>query len=329
MSTIVNSIQEYIDNLKIRYNNNPKHTVIDIIFESLTFIGTLLVFMILVLVLYQLLILSWPEIERDWFLNLFQETWYTDEYEFGMLPFILGTLVTSVFAILLAIPFGIGIALFINEYVPMNFKKPLTFIIELLAAIPSVIIGLWGIIFFAPWINENVAPLLYNLPLPFFGGPENVRNSNVFSAIIILTIMILPIIISITKGMFEQVPTIQKEAAYGLGSTKWEMSRMVMIPQARRGIIGAVILAYGRAVGETMAVTMVIGNNNAIFSSIFNSGSTLTSVITTEFSEAISDPLKGAAVMQLGLVLLLFSLLINIIARLFIGKGTGTGRMEG
>jgi phosphate transport system permease protein len=303
--------------------------VIDILFGLITFIGTVLVLGVLALILFQLLILSWPVIEREWFSNIFSSVWYTDDYAFGMLPFILGTLVTSILAIIIATPVGIGVALFINEYVPIKIKKTLTFIIELIAAIPSVIIGLWGIIHFAPWVNLTIAPLLYNLPLPLFNSPESVRYSNVFSAVLILTIMILPIIISITRGMFEQVPIVQKEAAYALGATSWEMSRMSLLPQARRGIIGAVILAYGRAVGETMAVTMVIGNNNAIFGSIFESGATLTSVITTEFSEAISDPLKGAAIMQLGLILLAFSLIVNVIARLIIGKGTGTGRMEG
>ena len=314
------------------------------------------------------------------FSNILQTQWLsgyqeTTKQSLGLLPFIEGTLVTSFYALIISIPLSIGISLFISQYISNHrVAEALKFIIELIAAIPSVIIGFWGILVLGPSINNflfilNIPllsgtytlgpysitfPLTFNfslkefllslhftLTLPIFGSiylgfplltqPLNAQATlNVFTATIALVIMITPIIVSITVAIMNQVPSIQKEAAFSLGATPWEMSRMTVIPQSMRGIIGAFSLGLGRALGETMAVTMLMGNGVGIFNSIFDGGYSLTTIIVNEWGIDSAIPLTLSALLEIALVLMIISLIVNIFARLLV-KGTlttGTGRME-
>ena len=315
-----------------RFQNNPVHATLDAMYLSLTFIASLAVIFVLGFILFILFDTARPMFDRFGLSNIFGTKWFSDGEQFGFLPAIQGTLVTSIFAIIIAIPVSIGIAIFITEYIPFpSVQKFLQFTIELIAAIPSVIIGFWGLIVFLPFLKEVVTPVLIGLPIPYFSDPLVAgKTTNVFAAIMILIIMIVPIITTVSQSIISQVPQSQKEAAYALGATSYEMSRMVLLPMAKRGILGAVILGFGRAVGETMAVTMVIGNDPFAFASIFDAGSTITSIITNEWNEAVSNELQRAALLELALVLLSISLIVNLIARLLISRGssTGTGRME-
>jgi phosphate transport system permease protein len=220
-------------------------------------------------------------------------------------------------AILLATPLSVGAALFITDIAPHKIGSVIAPVIELLAAIPSVIYGLWGVLVMAPWLQQSIQPwLIEHLGFfPFFqGAPYGV---SMLAAVFILMIMIIPIITSITKEVLLAVPVSQKEAAYALGATRWEMVQMALIPYARSGILGAVILGLGRAIGETMAVTMVIGNTPQISLSLLSPAYTMPSVIANEFAEA-SSRMQSAALMEVGLLLLVITFIINILARVLL-----------
>jgi len=238
---------------------------------------------------------------------------------FGALPFIFGTLVSSFLALLIAVPFSLGIAIYLSELAPEKLRAPLSFIIELLAAIPSVIIGLWGIFILAPFIRDYLAPPLstYLGFLPLFQGP--MYGLSMLTGGVILAIMIIPITSSISKEALLTVPIQQREGALALGATGWETTRMAVIPYARSGIFGAVILGFGRAIGETMAVTMVIGNSPRISESLFAPSYTMASVIANEFVEATSK-LYISSLIEIGLMLLLISIIVNMAARILVWK---------
>jgi phosphate transport system permease protein len=238
---------------------------------------------------------------------------------FGALPFIFGTLVSSFLALLIAVPFSLGIAIYLSELAPEKLRAPLSFIIELLAAIPSVIIGLWGIFILAPFIRDYLAPPLstYLGFLPLFQGP--MYGLSMLTGGVILAIMIIPITSSISKEAIQTVPIQQREGALALGATGWETTRIAVLPYARSGIFGAVILGFGRAIGETMAVTMVIGNSPRISESLFAPSYTMASVIANEFVEATSK-LYISSLIEIGLMLLLISIIVNIAARILVSK---------
>ncbi len=238
---------------------------------------------------------------------------------FGALPFIFGTLVSSFLALLIAIPFSLGIAIFLSELAPEKLRTPFSFIIELLAAVPSVIIGLWGIFILAPFIRDYLAPPLstYLGFLPLFQGP--MYGLSMLTGGVILAIMIIPITSSVSREVIMTVPTHQREGALALGATGWETTRIAVLPYARSGIFGAVILGFGRAIGETMAVTMVIGNSPKISESFFSPSSTMASVIANEFVEATSR-LYVSSLIEIGFLLLLISVIINIVARILVWK---------
>lgn len=246
-------------------------------------------------------------------------TWDPVNEIFGSLPFIFGTFVSSFLALLIAVPFSLGIAIYLTDLAPERFKTPISFFIELLAAIPSVILGLWGIFVLAPFIRDYLAPPLstYLGFLPFFQGP--MYGLSMFTGGVILAIMIIPITSSISRETISTVPVHQREGALALGATRWEMIRMAVLPYARSGLFGAVILGLGRAIGETMAVTMVIGNNPVISASLFSPSYTMASVIANEFVEATSN-LYISSLIEIGLLLLLVSVLINVAARILIWK---------
>ena len=237
---------------------------------------------------------------------------------FSALPFIYGTLVSSFLALLLAVPLAIGVAVFLTEMCPKWLRAPLAFVTELLAAIPSVIYGLWAVFVLIPLLREHVNPwLIKSLGWSGFFGDDNPTGLGFVSAGIILAIMILPIISSLTREVMTAVPQSQREAVLALGATRWEMIRMGVLRNARIGIVGAIILGLGRALGETMAVTMVIGNSAEIHRSLLANGASMASVIANEFAEASGD-LHLSALMEIGLALFAVTIVVNAIARLLV-----------
>ncbi len=238
---------------------------------------------------------------------------------FGALPFIFGTVASSLLALLLAVPVSLGVAIFLSELAPGWVRKPLGFIVELLAAIPSVVYGLWGIFLLAPWLRETVQPGLAKAFgfLPLFGGVP--RGFGMLAGGIILAIMILPTIASVSRDVMRAVPMSYREGALALGATRWEAVRVAVLPHARSGIVGAIILGLGRALGETMAVTMVIGNRAEISASLFDPAATMASVIANEYTEATGD-LYLSALSELGLLLFAVTVILNIVARLLVWR---------
>lgn len=243
---------------------------------------------------------------------------------FGALPFLYGTLVTSAVALLLAVPLGVGAAIFLAELAPRSVSDALTFVIELLAAVPSVIFGLLGIFILVPVLRTTVEPFLKKTLgfLPFFQGP--IYGIGFLAAGAVLTVMVVPFIISISREILLAVPVEQREAALAVGATKWESTWRVVLPYARSGIIGSIFLALARALGETMAVTMVIGNDPKISASLFAPGYSIAAVIANEFTEATAN-LYLQSLIELGLVLFLVTIIVNGLARLLVLSTTRRG----
>jgi phosphate ABC transporter permease protein PstC len=259
---------------------------------------------------------------------VFSNDWDVSKAVFGALPLVVGTLITSAVALLLGVPVAVATALYLTELCPGRLKAPLTVMVELLAAVPSVVYGLWGFFFLVPrlrpaeqWFSDTFSFL------PFVGG--NVAGPNYFIAGLILAIMILPIVSAISREVIATVPKDHKEAALALGATRWEMIRMAVLPYARPGIVGGAMLGLGRAIGETIAVTIVIGNAPQIGKSLFDQGYTLAAVIANEFGEAASDPIHRAALIAAGLVLFVLTLLVNALARVFVNRGRHEKRAAG
>ncbi|HEX4349760.1 MAG TPA: phosphate ABC transporter permease subunit PstC, partial [Verrucomicrobiae bacterium] len=250
--------------------------------------------------------------------------WDPVNEQFGALPFIFGTLVSSALGLLIAVPLSIATAVYLTELAPLWVRQPLTIFIELLAAVPSVILGLWGIFVMVPWLSGNLFPWLQKFLgfLPLFQG--HIFGPSVFAGGIIIAIMILPIITSVSREILRSVPGLQREAAYALGATRWEVTRIAVLSYAKKGLFGAVILGLGRALGETMAVTMVIGNSPQIAKSLFAPGYTLASVVANEFSEATTDTYLSA-LFEIGLVLLGVTVLVNALAQLLLKTFAGPG----
>ena len=249
-------------------------------------------------------------------------TWDPVAGIYGALPFIVGTIEAAAIAVALASPIGILTAIYLSELAPRRLATPLTFVIELLAAIPSVVIGLWGVFVLAPFLRDTVEAWIVSVFgwIPFLGGPT--YGVGLFSAGVILAIMILPTIVTISREVIQAVPGSQREAMLALGATRWETIRRAVIPFARSGIIGAVILGLGRALGETMAVTMVIGNKDEIPTGLFGQAQTIASKIATTFNEA-SVGLQTSSLIALGLVLLVMTIVMNIVARLLVWRVAG------
>lgn len=293
-------------------------------FKGIVLVGSVSMIALLVGVIILLFIDARPAIQQYGFSFLITSDWDPVFENFGAAPYIFGTIVTSVLALLLATPFAVGAALFISEYTPKTLGSVLSFIIELLVAIPSVGFGLWGLFVLAPFMRNTIDPFLRNTigPIPLIGelfkGPT--IGQDLLTASVILSIMILPTILSISREIINQVPRLQKEGMLALGATKWEMLRKAVLPYAWGGIIGAAMLGLARAIGETMAVTMVIGNSSTeISASLFTPGYTIASAIANQFTEADTE-MYFAAIVELGLVLLLVSSVFNILARLLVRR---------
>jgi phosphate transport system permease protein len=248
---------------------------------------------------------------------LVSQSWNPAKETFGALSSIYGTLVSTALAMLMAVPLSVVIALFLVELAHPLLAKPVGYAIELLAAIPSIIFGMWGLFVFAPFMSDHVQPLLGETLgfLPLFTGPP--MGIGMLSAGIILALMILPFVTAVMRDVFAMVPPVVKESAYGMGATTWEVTRKVTIPYGIRGLIGASFLGLGRAIGETMAVTFVIGNSHRIDPSLFAAGNTIASTLANEFTEA-AEPLYRSALVELGLVLFLITLLVQIAAQLWV-----------
>jgi len=272
--------------------------------------------LLLLLVLFEVAVAGWPALKTFGFGFLTSSEWDPVKHQFGAAPAIFGTIVTSILALVLATPLAIGVAVFLSEYAPPRIRQPVAFVVDLLAAIPSVVYGLWGIFFLIPLLRQHVIPFMRDTlglgVIPLFSGPS--YGNSIFAAGIILAIMVLPYISSVSREVLLAVPRSQREAALALGATRWETVQKAVLPFARTGIIGGIILGLGRALGETMAVTMLIGNRHDISASLFAPGYTMASLIANEFSEA-SDDLHLSALMAVGFVLLVLTLVVNAIAR--------------
>jgi len=288
----------------------------DFIFERLTQFFAFLVLVLVIMMGYEMYNGSRLSLEKFGWQFLVTSTWDPVREIFGALPAIYGTLVSSFLALLISLPLGLGVAIFLSELAPGWLEKPLSFFTELLAGIPSVVYGLWGIFVLVPWLRDVVEPFLFQHfgYLPFFRGAP--YGFVMLAAALILSIMVLPIISSISRDVLKSVPDLQREAALALGATKWEVIRIVLA-NSRSGILGATMLGLGRAIGETMAVTMVIGNRALISSSLFDPAYTMASVIANEFTEATSD-MYLSALIELALVLFVITIIINMAARVLV-----------
>jgi phosphate transport system permease protein len=264
---------------------------------------------------------AWPALRTFGFGFLTDDTWNPVTEKFGAAAAIYGTLVTSIIAILIAVPVGLLIAMFLTDLCPMWLRRPIGIAIELLAGIPSIIYGIWGLFVFAPFLQQYVQPAVIGafegIPVlqDLFAGPP--YGIGLFTAGLILAIMVLPFVTSISRDVFEAVPPVLKEAAYGIGCTTWEVSRRVVLPYARVGVIGGIMLALGRALGETMAVTFVIGNAHSISGSLFAPGTTISATIANEFTEAVGD-LYTSSLIALGLILFFITFIVLAAARLML-----------
>jgi phosphate transport system permease protein len=310
-------------------NTMRNQRIQDFIFHKVTLAFAASVLLVLVGIIISLAIGAAPAFREFGLSFIFTNEWDPINDKFGALIAITGTLVTSLIALLVAFPISFGIALFLTEICPGWLRRPMGMAVELLAGVPSIIYGMWGLFVFAPLFGDYVQPLLKKtlgvLPFigPFFQGPT--MGLGLLTAGLILAIMIIPFIASVMRDVFEIVPAVLKESAYGLGCTRWEVVRKVVLPYTRAGVVGGVMLGLGRALGETMAVTFVIGNANEISMSLFSAGNSISSTLANEFAEA-SSPLHVSSLFALGLILFAITFIVLSAAKLMLA---GMTRNEG
>jgi phosphate transport system permease protein len=299
----------------------------DLIFKGVLTVTAIAVPVLLAFLVYELWSGAALAIERYGFGFVTSSTWDPVAEEFGALPLIFGTLASSLLALLIAVPLSLGVAIYLTEFAPKSVRQPVAFLIGLLAAIPSVVYGLWGIFVLIPLLRTTVFPFLRDTLgfLPLFQGP--IYGPSMLAAGIILAIMVMPYIMSVGREVLLAVPNTQREAALALGATRWEAVTTAVLPYARSGIVGAIILGLGRALGETMAVTMLIGNRHEIAASLFAPGYTMAAAIANEFSEAVGN-LHLSALAYVAFLLFLVTVIVNAGARLLIwrvARGSGAG----
>lgn len=320
--------QEEARNVALR-NTMRTQRIQDFFFHKITLLFAASVLLVLVGIIISLAIGAAPAFREFGLGFVTTNEWDPINDKFGALIAITGTLVTSIIALAIAFPVSFGIALFLTEICPAFLRRPMGMAVELLAGVPSIIYGMWGLFVFAPFFGDHVQPLLKNtigvLPFigPLFKGPT--MGLGVLTAGIILAIMIIPFIASVMRDVFEIVPAVLKESAYGLGCTKWEVVRKIVLPYTRTGVVGGVMLGLGRALGETMAVTFVIGNANKISLSLFEAGNSISSTLANEFAEA-SSPLHVSSLFALGLILFAITFVVLSAAKLML---VGMARKEG
>ncbi|TAJ79474.1 MAG: phosphate ABC transporter permease subunit PstC [Gallionellaceae bacterium] len=307
-----------------------RQNLLDILFRSITRLSAIAVLVLLIAIILSLIIGSMPAISAFGLGFLTSSEWNPVTERFGALVPIVGTLATATIALLIAIPVSFGIALFLTELSPQWLRRPLGIAIELLAGIPSIIYGMWGLFIFVPLFAEHIEPWinghLGQVPLisPLFTGPN--MGISVLAAGIILAIMVIPFIASVMRDVFDVVPSLLKESAYGLGATTWEVVYQVVLPYTKIGVVGGIMLGLGRALGETMAVTFVIGNAHRLNASLLEPGNSISSALANEFTEAVGD-LYTSALIELGLILFFITFVVLSLARLMLYKlGQSEGR---
>ncbi len=307
--------------IALRAGRTSRSRIGDALFVHVTRVFALLVLLAVVGILVSLTIGAWPALHKFGFEFLVSSQWDPVTKTFGALVPIFGTLITSFIAMLIAIPASFGIALFITELAPVWLKRPVGTAIELLAAIPSIIYGMWGLFVFAPLFAAHVQPWvtahLGEWPIlgALFQGPP--MGIGIFTAGLILAIMVIPFIASVMRDVFEVVPPLLRESAYGLGATTWEVVRRVVLPYTKIGVIGGIMLGLGRALGETMAVTFVIGNAHRISASLFMPGATISSILANEFTEA-DGRIYTSSLLAVGLILFLITFIVLALAKLLL-----------
>jgi phosphate transport system permease protein len=291
------------------------------VFRTLVTVVAIGVFVLVLAMIYELTTEAWPAIDKFGLRFLWSTEWNPPKEKFGALPFIAGTLVTSLLALVFGTVIGVGAALFLVEFAPPFIRVPVSYMVELLAAIPSVVYGLWGVFVLGPWIQHTSGPFIldYFSWLPFVKGPA--LGVGILAAVLILTIMILPTIVAISRDVIAAVPRSQREGILALGATRWEMIRIAVLPYARSGVLGAAILGLARAIGETLAVALVIGNSTTVPDSIFSPAYTMASVIANQFREVEND-MHLAALIYVGLLLLVITLIVNALARILVWRVT-------
>jgi phosphate transport system permease protein len=291
------------------------------VFRAIVGIAAATVFILIIGMLLELTRGAWPAIHKFGIGFLWSDEWNPPKERFGALPFIAGTLITSLLALAFGVVIGVGAALFLVEIAPGWIRVPVSYTVELLAAIPSVVYGLWGVFVLGPWIQKTAGPYIidYFGWLPFVHGPP--LAVGILAAVVILTIMILPTIVAISRDVIAAVPRSQREGILALGATRWEMIRIAVLPYARSGILGAAILGLARGIGETLAVALVIGNSTNVPDSIFSPAYTMASVIANQFREVEND-MHRAALIYVGLLLLIITLIVNAIARVLVWRVT-------
>ena len=303
----------------------PRRGIGDRVYRTAITVAALTIPALLVLAGGAILTGGWPALRQFGTSFVTSSNWDPVAGHFGAAPAVFGTMVTSIIALVIATPLALGVALFISEIAPAWLRQPLGFLVDLLAAVPSVVYGLWGVFVLVPLLREHVMPFISNTmhlgDFPLFSGPQ--YGPSMLAAGLILAIMCLPYISAVSREVLLVVPRSQREAALALGATRWEMISGAVIPYAKSGIIGGIVLGLGRAIGETMAVTMLIGNQHKISASLFSPGYTMASLIANEFSEASND-LHLSALMAVGFVLFMITLIVNAIARWLVWRVAST-----
>ncbi len=290
-------------------------------FKAVTLLAGLVVLLVLLAILVSTTREAWPALSFEGLGFITSDEWVPNTDSFGALALVYGTIASSLIALAIAVPVSVGIALFTNEAAPRWLKRPVVYLLDLLAAIPSVVFGLWGILVFAPWIQpvyQGVADGVGSWPVLgwFFAGPAN--GKSIMTAGVILAIMIVPIVTSLSREVIATVPSHQREGAYALGATRWEMIRGAILPWSAGGVVGSVMLGLGRAMGETIAVALVIGSSAQITTQVFQPGDAMASVIANQFGE--STGLHQSALIGLGVLLFLVTIAVNISARTIVGR---------
>jgi phosphate transport system permease protein len=293
----------------------------DVLLYGLTAAASLLAVVLMVLIAYRVLKEAWPALQHFGLSFIVTQAWNPVTNDFGALDFIYGTALTSFLAVLIAGPVSIAIGLYLSELAPRGVRGVIGSLVEMLAAVPSVVLGLWGILVLGPFVSHHLAPFINRILgwLPFFDGEPPANGSGYMSAVLVLTIMVIPISSSICRELFLSVPRDLEEAAIALGATRWEMVRGVVLHYTRGGVVAAIILGLGRAIGEAIAVTQVIGGQTGIHWSIWSTGDTLASRIAAQYQGAVSN-LQIASIAYLAVILLVFSLLANFTALLIVRR---------
>jgi phosphate transport system permease protein len=309
-----------LSNPVLRARRNLPDRIGDPLLRGLSGLAAALAVAVMVGIVYEVIQIAWPAISAFGIGFVTTNDWNPVTENFGAAPFLYGTVVTSAIALLFAAPLSIAISIYLTELAPARLRRPVATLVDMLAAIPTVILGLWGILVLGPFMHDTIEPALQSAFgfLPIFSGDPSAFGY--LTAALILTIMTTPIITSVTREVFETVPSDLKEGAYALGATRWEMVREVVLPYSRAGIVGASILGLGRAIGEAIAVAQVIGGATAINVSLFHTGGTMAAQIAAQFQGA-PGALQKPSLAYLGLILLVFAVVVNVIARLIVQRG--------